>query len=325
MQSIKNLNILITGGAGFIGYHLCRFFLSNNCNVIAIDNLSTGSINNINDLKKEYSNFNFIEGDICDTKLVSDLTKKADYIFHLAALGSVNRSIEDPLSTHLANATGFLNMLHHAKLNSVKGFVYASSSSVYGDDTTLPKIETKIGKPLSPYAVTKLTNELYAQIYHQLYTFPIIGLRFFNVFGPKQNPNGPYAAAIPIFINAMLKNEPVKIFGTGEQKRDFTYVENIVHACYCSLISIINNNKQAFGNVFNIGCNQSVSINEVFRLLATNLNYSQKPIYADTRKGDVFQSLASIEKSKNILNYTPKVFFEEGLNKTLKFYQSLRS
>lgn len=309
---------LVTGGAGFIGSHLVETLSSiPTAKVIVLDNLSTGSLNNINHL----NNIEFIQADINNTEKLEKILPKVDYIFHLAALGSVNRSIENPMATHLVNSTGFLNILQLAVKYRIKGIVYSSSSSVYGDDEHLPKVENITGQPLSPYAVTKMTNELYAKVFYRLYGLPIIGLRYFNVFGPRQNPNGPYAAAIPIFIQKMLNNEPIYIHGTGEQKRDFTYVENVVNANLLAVNSIIRQKINTFGEVFNIGCHQSISINEIFKTLAEKLNYHQKPIYTEPRKGDIFQSLADISKARNFLNYTPNIFFEEGIIKTIEFFK----
>lgn len=315
-MKLSDYTYLITGGAGFIGSHMAEFLINQNSKVIILDNLSTGSTENIKHLKQ----LEFIQGDINDLKTLNNILPKVDFIFHLAALGSVNRSIENPLHTHLANSTGFLNILQSAKEHHIKGIIYASSSSVYGDDTHLPKVEDKTGKPLSPYAVTKITNELYAQVFWKLFQLPVIGLRYFNVFGPRQNPNGPYAAAIPIFIQKMLNNEPVYIHGSGQQKRDFTYIENVIHANIKALETILQNKYECFGEVFNIGCQQNISINKVFHILSCKLNYRQKPIYTEPRKGDIVESLADISKAKKLLNYHPKVFFEEGIDKTLQYY-----
>ncbi|GAB4451693.1 MAG: Vi polysaccharide biosynthesis UDP-N-acetylglucosaminuronic acid C-4 epimerase TviC [Bacteroidia bacterium] len=309
---------LVTGGAGFIGSHLVEALSSiPTAKVIVVDNLSTGSLNNI----KHLNNIEFIQADINDTEKLEKILPQVDYIFHLAALGSVNRSVENPMATHLVNSTGFLNILQLSVKYNIKGVVFSSSSSVYGDDEHLPKVEDKTGQPLSPYAVTKITNELYAKVFYRLYQLPIIGLRYFNVFGPRQNPDGPYAAAIPIFIQKMLNNEPIYIHGTGEQKRDFTYVENVVNANLLAIKSIIRKKINTFGEVFNIGCQQSISINEIFNILSQQLNYHQKPIYTEPRKGDIFQSLADISKARDLLNYTPSIFFEEGIKKTIEYFK----
>ncbi len=315
-MDISKYTYLITGGAGFIGSHIAEFLTNQNGKVIIIDNLSTSSTENIKHLR----NVEWIQGDINNPELLNTVLPKVDFIFHLAALGSVNRSIENPLHTHLDNSTGFLNILQSSKEHHIKGIIYASSSSVYGDDMHLPKVEDKTGNPLSPYAVTKITNELYAQVFWKLFQLPSIGLRYFNVFGPRQNPNGPYAAAIPIFIQKMLNNELVYIHGTGQQKRDFTYIENVVNANIKALEAILHKKQETFGEVFNIGCQQNISINEVFQILSDKLNYRQKPIYTEPRKGDIVESLADISKAKKLLNYHPKVFFEEGIYKTLKYY-----
>lgn len=314
---------VVTGGAGFIGSHIVEYLSYLNCKVIVIDNLSTGNKENI----KDFPNVEFIQTDINDTETLKRVFKNVDFIFHLAALGSINRSVENPMNTHLSNATGFLNVLNVAKENKdkVKGIIYASSSSVYGDNQDLPKKEDKTGMPLSPYAVTKITNELYAKVFWKIYGLPTIGLRYFNIFGPRQNPEGPYAAAIPLFIQKMIRKEDIYIHGTGEQKRDFTYVENVVNANINALYAIIEKKQNTFGEVFNIGCHQSISINQVFKLLSEKLNYSKSPIYTEPRKGDVFQSLADITKAEKFLNYRPKVFFEEGIEKMISFILNPKS
>jgi len=317
-MEIYKQRYLITGGAGFIGSHIAEHLSQNNAFVIVLDNLVTGNIKNIQHLQ----NILFVKGDINDSELLKDLLPQIDVIIHLAALGSVNRSIEKPMDTHLANSTGFLNILYWAKEYNIKGVIYASSSSVYGDDSHLPKKEEYIGNPLSPYAVSKLSNELYAKVFWQLFQLPVIGLRYFNVFGPRQNPYGPYAAAIPIFIEKMLNQESIYIHGSGEQKRDFTYVENVVNANLAAIQSILNNNTKAFGGVFNIGCHQSISINQVFEILAKKLNYIHAPVYTEPRKGDIFASLADISKAQEILGYKPTVFFEEGIERTVRYFMS---
>lgn len=311
--------VLITGGAGFIGSHLAEYLHQQNAKLFIADNLSTGDIKNIQHLK----NIEFIETDINDSEKLKKIFQEIDFVFHLAALGSINRSVENPLNTHLSNATGFLNILQLAKDYAVKGLVYSSSSSVYGDDTHFPKTESKTGKPLSPYAVTKLSNELYAHVFYRLFGLPVIGLRYFNVFGPRQNPNGPYAAVIPVFLQKMLRNEFVYIHGTGEQKRDFTYVDNVVYANILAMQVILQNKKDAIGEVYNVGCHQSISVNEVFKTLSEKLHYTQKPIYTEARKGDIFQSLADIKKAHQLLNYSPLVLFNEGIDKTIEYYKSI--
>jgi UDP-N-acetylglucosamine 4-epimerase len=316
-MDISNLTFLVTGGAGFIGSHIAEALIQNGAqNVIVLDNLSTGNIKNILHLPQ----IQFIYADINDNQILNNILPDVDIIFHLAALGSVNRSIENPLATHFANSTGFLNILDNAQKHKVKGIIYASSSSVYGDDNHLPKIEEKTGTPLSPYAVTKISNELYAKVFWKLHQLPIIGLRYFNVFGPRQNPNGAYAAAIPSFIQKMINNEDIYIHGTGEQKRDFTYIQNVVYANLLAMQAILKHSTNVFGQVMNIGCHQSVSINEVFKILAQKLSYKKQPIYTAPRKGDIFESLADISKAKNLIHYQPQVFFEEGIDKTIAYY-----
>lgn len=311
----SNYTFLVTGGAGFIGSHITEYLVQQNASVIVIDNLSNGNKNN---LSAVLDKIEFIPSDINDSAVLDKILSKVDFIFHLAALGSVNRSIADPLSTHHANSTGFLNILHHAHLHNIKGIVYSSSSSVYGDDTTLPKVEDKIGRPLSPYAVSKLSNEWYASVFWKLHQLPVIGLRYFNVFGPRQNPHGAYAAAIPLFIHKMLNNDAIYIHGNGNQKRDFTYVENVVNANMLALQSIINKQHDALGKVFNIGCQQNFSINEIFNILSEKLSYQKKPIYTEPRKGDIFESLADISQAQKILHYQPTIYFNEGIDKTLQ-------
>lgn len=318
-MDFSKYTVLITGGAGFIGSHLAEYLHQQNAKVFIVDNLSTGDIKNIQHLK----NIEFIEADINDSEKLKKIFQEVDFVFHLAALGSINRSIENPLNTHQTNATGFLNIIQLAKEYAVKGLVYASSSSVYGDDTHFPKTENKTGKPLSPYAVTKISNEWYAHVFYKLFGLPVIGLRYFNVFGPRQNPNGPYAAVIPTFIQKMLRNEPVYIHGTGAQKRDFTYVDNVVYANILAMQAIVQNKTQSIGEVYNVGCHQTICINEVFQILSEKLHYTQKPIYTEARKGDIFQSWADIEKAHQLLNYSPRVFFNEGIDKTIAYYKNI--
>jgi UDP-N-acetylglucosamine 4-epimerase len=311
--------ILITGGAGFIGSNLVDYLLTNNYkHITVLDNLETGNINNIKahiDSKKIY----FIEGSICDYETCLTATKNQDVVLHQAALGSVPRSIANPLATHQTNVTGFINILEAAKQNKVKRIVYASSSSVYGDDLNMPKREDIVGHPLSPYAVSKKTNELYAAVFASTYQMEIIGLRYFNVFGPKQNPAGPYAAVIPIFIDKLTRNQSPTIFGDGNNTRDFTYVDNVIQA---NLLAAFTEEKQALNQVYNIAYGATTSLNKLFELIATNLSSSVKVIYGDKRPGEIKDSFASIEKAKSLLHYNPLVSLEEGIQKTITWYKT---
>lgn len=314
MQEIKDKTIVVTGGAGFIGSNLCDYFVTNN-KVIALDNLSTGRFSNLKHLKSN-PNFEFIEGDIADAEFCNDVIPEHAFITHNAALGSVSRSIENPLNTNHHNITAFLNVLETARLKNAARFVYASSSSTYGDHEALPKIEQNIGAPLSPYAVTKLANELYAKVYHNIYKFQIIGLRYFNVFGRNQDPSGPYAAVIPRFLNAMMNAEPITIFGDGEQTRDFTHVTNVVAAIQQAFL---NTNETAFGEVFNIAYGARISLNDLVEVIQNLLMESGKihaPVdvnYLPPRIGDIRNSFASIEKAKTMLGYHPETSLEAGL------------
>ncbi|WP_027420388.1 NAD-dependent epimerase/dehydratase family protein [Crocinitomix catalasitica] len=312
--------ILVTGGAGFIGSNLCEHFLELGYKVRCVDNFLTGRKSNIEGLLS-HANFEFLEGDILDVDFMSTVLLDVDIVSHQAALGSVPRSIANPVRTNEINAHGFLNVLTLAKDAGVKRFVYASSSSVYGDSQKSPKIEEELGKPLSPYAVSKLTNELYGRVFNQLYGMETIGLRYFNVFGKNQDPNGVYAAAIPKFIQLFLDGEAPTIFGDGSQTRDFTYIKNVIHANQCAVESI---NQEAFGEAFNVACGDSFDLNEVVNILKSNLISIDKrieeiqPIYVDVRKGDIKDSLANISKIKNLLNYKVQLNFAEGMKEYIK-------
>jgi UDP-N-acetylglucosamine 4-epimerase len=317
-NDLTKLRFLVTGGAGFIGSHIVEYLVKHNALMVTVvDNLSTGFAENIQHLK-QFPNFTFIKEDVTNYDSMIEACKHVDIVFHQAALGSVPRSIENPLHTNDSNVTGQLNILWAAIQNKVKRVIYASSSSVYGDNQQIPKIEEIIGTPLSPYAISKRVNELYAQVFHQLYNLEVIGLRYFNVFGPRQNPKGPYAAAIPIFINALLNNSQPVIFGSGEQSRDFTYVDNIVqaniHAAFCK-------NAEALGSVLNIGAGGNTTINALFKMISSAIGSKIQPSYASPRKGDVMHSSASIEKAKEILDYKPTVKVEEGILHTIASFK----
>jgi len=318
---VKNLlahKILITGGAGFIGSNLVDALVKmGHKNIVVLDNLETGFLKNI---QKHISKqtVKFIKADIKNFEECLKASESCDIIFHQAALGSVPRSIQNPLDTHSTNVTGFINMLEAAKQNKVKRFVYASSSSVYGSDLTLPKTEDKVGHPLSPYAVSKKTNELYAKVFAELYNIEIIGLRYFNVFGPKQNPEGPYAAVIPIFINRLLKNQVCNIFGDGTNSRDFTYIDNVVQA---NFLAATTNNSQALNQVFNVAYGATESINQLYQQIKNSLNSNLEPHYKDPRIGEIKDSFADINKIKNLLHYSPLVSLNEGIEKTIEWYK----
>lgn len=315
---ISRYSFLVTGGAGFIGSNIVEYLLRYNAGkVVVLDNLATGFRENIEPFLS-HSNFRFIEGDICNLDACKKACEKVDFVLHQAALGSVPRSIQNPLATHNVNATGFLNVLVAARDAGVKRIVYASSSSVYGDSRELPKVEERIGQPLSPYAVSKLTNELYGTIFGKTYSMEIIGLRYFNIFGPKQNPAGEYAAAIPLFIEALLRNKQVFINGDGEQTRDFTFVENAVQA---NIKAIFSAHPSAPGGIFNIAVGEKISVNELFHILKESSGSPLQPTYRETRQGDVRDSLADTSKAREILGYVPSVKVKDGLERTLDWFR----
>lgn len=309
-------NILIVGGAGFIGSNIVKKLVDLKYNITVFDNLSTGYLKNIKYLIDQ-NKIKFIYGDITNLESCRKACKNIDIICHQAALGSVPRSIIDPLSSHNSNVNGFLNMLISAKENGIKRFVYASSSSVYGDEITLPKIENKVGNVLSPYAATKKINEIYANIFTKCYGFECIGLRYFNVFGPNQDPNGAYAAVIPKFIDLLKNNNSPIINGNGYFSRDFTYVSNVVDV---NILALTTTNNACFGKVLNVGAGGRVTILKLFNVLKKNLNSDCEPIFGEERNGDIPHSNANISLLENLLNYKPKINFEEGIKLTLKFY-----
>ena len=318
---IENKKVVITGAAGFIGSNLIDVLITQNNHVICLDNLATGHLKNI---EKHFNNpnFKFIEGDIRDLDTCLQASAGVDIILHQAALGSVPRSINNPMLTNDVNISGFLNMLWAAKEHKVKRFVYAASSSTYGDHPTLPKQEAIIGNPLSPYAVTKYVNELYASVFAKTYGVETIGLRYFNVFGPKQDPHGAYAAVIPKFINLILKGESPTINGTGEHSRDFTYIDNVVQI---NQLAALTNNENAINTVYNVACGENTSLNQLFAAIKEGLNkqgFNTDVVanYGDERMGDVKHSLASIEKAEKLLGYKPMVKFNQGIDLTLKHF-----
>jgi UDP-N-acetylglucosamine 4-epimerase len=316
-EDISKFKFLITGGAGFIGSNIVEYLLKNNAgHVRVLDNLSNGYFENIHGFS-EHPNFEFINGDIRELETCERAIEGIDFISHQAALGSVPRSISDPITSNDVNVTGFLNLLTAVKNSkNIKRMVYAASSSTYGDSVNLPKIEGHEGSPLSPYAVTKLVNELYAEVYSKTYNLHTIGLRYFNIFGPKQNPNNPYAAVIPIFCKAFISDMPPIINGDGNTSRDFTFVENAVQANIKAMLST-NITKH---EVMNVACGGQVSLNEIIFLLNKISNKNIIPIYKAERQGDVKHSKASIEKIIDLLNYKPTINFEEGLRNVYDWY-----
>lgn len=305
---------LITGGAGFIGSNIAEELIKRGEKVRIIDNFSTGKRENIEEFKDKIE---LIEGDLKNINDVKRAVEGVDYVLHQAALSSVPRSVEDPLSSNANNIDGTLNLLVAAKEAGVKRVVIATSSSVYGNTQVLPKTEDMIPNPLSPYAVTKYVEELYGKVFHNIYGLETVSLRYFNVFGPKQDPDSPYAAVIPKFITKILKGESPVIFGDGEQTRDFTYVANVVEA---NILAATSENV-GHGEVINIACGESISLNQLVKKINEILGTNVKPLYDKPRIGDVKHSLASIEKAKKLLGYRVSVKFEEGLKKTIDWYK----
>ncbi len=318
MLGIAGNKILVTGGAGFIGSNLIAYLLEKNAKQVRVlDNLSTGHFKNI--AKYEHlSNFEFIEGDIRDLDTCQKACKGMDYVLHQAALGSVPRSINDPITTNEVNISGFLNILVAVRDQKIKRMVYAASSSTYGDSKGLPKVEDKIGKPLSPYAVTKYVNELYADVFAKTYGMEIIGLRYFNVFGPNQDPNGAYAAVIPKFIDLFLNNEAPVINGDGTISRDFTYVDNAVQA---NIKAMLSENADAANQVYNVACGDATSLNELVAILKKETGAIREVTHGPNRVGDIEHSLADISKAKERIGYVPQVDIHEGLKKTVAWFK----
>jgi UDP-N-acetylglucosamine 4-epimerase len=314
------MNILITGGAGFIGSNLAEYLLEYNLvhSVTVIDNLSTGKIENLVKCLS-YPNFKFIEGDIRDYALLVDSFKNMDIVSHQAALGSVPRSVEDPITTHSVNTNGSLNVLKACVECGVKRVILAGSSSVYGTNNQIPKVEDNIGAPLSPYAVTKYTMELYAHAFMYNYGLEYIVLRYFNVFGPRQGFDNPYAAVIPTFCKAIIQKNPIQIFGDGNQYRDFTFVSNVIDA---NVKAMFCANPQAINQIYNIACGEKITINQLAKCLLEYAKTNNEIIYLPERRGDIKNSMASIDKAQQLLGYNPIVKVYEGLRITLDYYKN---
>jgi len=314
--------ILITGGAGFIGSNLCQHFLSKGYKVCCLDNFSTGYKHNIEQFFVD-PNFELIEGDIRNISDCQKAIKGATYVLHQAALGSVPRSIEDPITSNDVNISGFLNMLVASRDEKIKRFVYAASSSTYGDSTELPKMEHKIGKPLSPYAVTKYANELYADVFSKIYQIETIGLRYFNVFGRKQDPNGVYAAVIPLFVKSFIEHKSPIINGDGNYSRDFTYIDNVIQI---NELAMTTKNPKAINQIYNVAFGERTTLNDLTKFLKEYLSqYDSKiadieVIHGSFRKGDIPHSQANIDKAKELLNYNPKYSMKNGLKEAVRWY-----
>jgi UDP-N-acetylglucosamine 4-epimerase len=314
--------ILITGGAGFIGSNLCEHFLSKGYQVVCLDNFATGHRYNIAPFL-ENKNFKLIEGDIRNIEDCHLAVQDADYVLHQAALGSVPRSLKDPITSNDVNVSGFLNMLVAARDAGVKRFIYAASSSTYGDSENLPKVEDVIGKPLSPYAITKYVNELYADIFSKTYGLETIGLRYFNVFGRRQDPNGAYAAVIPLFVKQLMHHESPVINGTGDFSRDFTYIDNVIQM---NELSMLTSNSEAVNTVYNTAVGDRTTLNDLVHYLKKHLSEfdpaisNVEIIYGPYRQGDIPHSLAAIEKAKNLLGYRPTHAIDKGLKEAVSWY-----
>ncbi len=317
-DSLEGKKFLVTGGAGFIGGHIAEYLLSNGAGLVRVlDNLCNGFQSTV-DLLAVYPNFEFIEGDIRDIDTCKKACEGIDHITHQAALGSVPRSIKEPVYFNEVNVGGFVNMLNAAIGAKVKSFVYASSSSVYGDEKTLPKKEEKIGNCLSPYAATKKTNELYAQVFADVYGIKLMGFRYFNIFGPRQDPDGAYAAVIPLFVKGILKETPVYINGDGDQTRDFTFVENAVQI---NVKGMLSSNEEAFGKVYNVAIGERFTVNELYNTCKEELGSNFEATYREPREGDIRDSLADISLAATLLGYKPTLHFGDGLKKTVAFFK----
>lgn len=321
---LKNSNVLVTGGAGFIGSNLCEELLKHNNQVVCLDNFATGNRENL-EAFISHPNFRLIEGDIRNYEDCLKAVEGVDIVFHEAALGSVPRSIKDPVTSTDVNIGGFVKMLTATKDAGVKRFVYAASSSTYGDHPGLPKVEDKIGNPLSPYAITKYANELFAENFAKIYGMEIIGLRYFNVFGRRQSPDGAYAAVIPLFVKELINHRSPVINGDGTHSRDFTYIDNVIQV---NILAAITKNPAAINQVYNVACGENNNLNQLVSYLKEYLSeYDSEiskinPVYGPERAGDVKHSLASIEKAQKLLGYQPTHLFKDGLKEAVEWYSS---
>jgi UDP-N-acetylglucosamine 4-epimerase len=317
-KDISDKSFLVTGGAGFIGGHIVEYLLNNGAGKVRVlDNLATGSLQNVT-MFAGNSRYEFLEGDIRDMHTCMSACEGIDHVSHQAALGSVPRSVQNPVATNEVNVSGFVNMITAAKDAAVKTFIYASSSSVYGDEPNLPKKEDRTGNLLSPYAVTKKTNELYASVFGDLYGLKVAGLRYFNVFGPRQDPEGPYAAVIPLFVRGILERTPVYINGDGEQTRDFTFVENAVQA---NIRGMLSENPASFGQAYNVAVGANFTVNFLYNAIKEMLDADHLPIHRDERRGDIRDSLADISKATSLLGYAPTKQFLDGLKITVDYFR----
>lgn len=316
-KDISSNHFLVTGGAGFIGSHIAEYLLKNGAGKVRVlDNLSNGFQKNI-DILKQYPGFEFIQGDIRNLDICQQACTDIHFVSHQAALGSVPRSIKEPYYTNDVNVGGFVNMLKAAVDNNIQQFVYASSSSVYGDEPTLPKKEERVGNCLSPYAVSKKANELYAAVFASAYGLRIMGFRYFNIFGPRQDPDGPYAAVIPLFVKGIIKRTPVYINGDGEQTRDFTFVDNAVQV---NIKGMLTDNTEALNKVYNVAIGENYSVNYLYNAVKTRIGSDFEATYREERAGDIRNSLADISLAQKLLGYQPVRRFEEGLVDTIDFF-----
>ena len=321
-RDLSRFHFLVTGGAGFIGGHIAEYLLKHGAGKVRVlDDMVNGFISNLEILQK-YSAFEFMEGDIRNHEICRQACEGVNYVSHQAALGSVPRSIKEPSYTNDVNVGGFVNILKAAVDAQVSSFVYASSSSVYGDDPNLPKKEEQTGNCLSPYAVSKKTNELYASVFADIYKMNLVGFRYFNIFGPRQDPDGPYAAVIPLFIKGIINQMPVYINGDGEQTRDFTFVENAVQV---NVRGMLNENPEAFNKVYNVAVGEKFTVNYLYDICREYLNSNFKPTYREARAGDIRNSLADISLAKKLLDYEPTKNFDEGLRVTIEYFKNFYS
>jgi UDP-N-acetylglucosamine 4-epimerase len=321
-EDLSKISFLVTGGAGFIGSHIAEYLLKNNAGKVRVlDNMANGFFSNI-EVLNAYNGFEFMEGDIRNLETCRKACEGINYVSHQAALGSVPRSIKNPSDTNDVNVGGFVNILKAAVENKVKQFVYASSSSVYGDDLSSPKRENNTGNCLSPYAVSKKADEMYADVFSKIYNIPVLGFRYFNIFGPRQDPDGPYAAVIPLFVKAIMENTPAFINGDGEQSRDFTFVENAVQA---NIKGMLTTNDEAKNKVYNVAVSESYSVNFLYNSIKEYLKSDVEAIHREPREGDIRNSLADISLAKSLLGYEPTTKFDAGLIHTIDFFKRLYS